>query len=89
MKKMQRLAPVGVLLYKGRPPNPEHQRRVRIRPGYRVSAWVAVRMKEQGDDGRVIEKTVIGFYGLKPPSYISVCIHDNPVRYLRLFQIVF
>jgi hypothetical protein len=53
---------------KGQPPIPEHLRRVQIRPGYRVSAWVAVWMKEQGDVGRVIEKAVIGFYGLMPPK---------------------
>ena len=53
---------------KGRPPVPEHLRRVQIRPGYRVPAWVADWMKEQGDIGRVIEMAVVGFYGLTPPK---------------------
>ncbi len=53
---------------KGRPPVHEHMRRVQIRPGYRVPAWIADWMKEQGDVGRVIEMAVVGFYGLMPPK---------------------
>ncbi|MBI5591666.1 MAG: hypothetical protein HY881_14425 [Deltaproteobacteria bacterium] len=53
---------------RGRPPIPEHLRRIQIRPGYRVPAWVANWMSEQGDIGRVIEKALIGFYKLTPPE---------------------
>jgi hypothetical protein len=53
---------------RGRPPLSENIRRVQIRPGYRVPAWVALWMKEQGDIGKVIETAVVGFYGLTPPK---------------------
>ncbi|MBI5591979.1 MAG: hypothetical protein HY881_16045 [Deltaproteobacteria bacterium] len=53
---------------RGRPPIPEHLRRIQIRPGYRVPAWVADWMKDRGDIGKVIEQAVVGFYGLKPPK---------------------
>jgi len=53
---------------RGRPPIPEHLRRIQIRPGYRVPAWIAAWMKEQRDIGKVIEKAVVGFYGLTPPK---------------------
>jgi len=53
---------------KGRPTVPDHLRRIQIRPGYRVPAWVADWMKGQGDIGRVIEDAVVGFYGLTPPE---------------------
>jgi len=42
--------------------------RVQITGACRLPQWLADWVMKEGDEGRKIEKALIGYYGLKPPA---------------------
>lgn len=53
---------------RGRPPVPEHLRRVSLGGSVRLPLWIMEWLKTRGDMGTAVESALKGFYKLKEPG---------------------
>lgn len=57
-----------MIMGRGRPPIPDHLKRVRCSGMFRMQKWIVDWLRIRKDAGRLIEQALVKHYGLNPPE---------------------